>query len=86
MFRQNSVQAVNVGMQENNSGQRTGGDTMKQLGMVAILLFLATACTPTVKVEAPDKPIEINMNINIKHEILIKVEKQVEELLEDDMF
>jgi len=26
------------------------------------------------------------MNINIKHEILIKVEKQVEELLEDDMF
>ena len=42
--------------------------------------------TPTVKVEAPDKPIEINMNINIKHEILIKVERQVEELLEDDMF
>ena len=54
--------------------------------MVAALLFLASACTPTVKVEAPDKPIEINMNINIKHEILIKVEKQVEELLDDDMF
>jgi len=59
---------------------------MKRLGMVITLLFLASACTPTVKVEAPDKPIEINMNINIKHEILIKVEKQVEELLEDDMF
>ena len=54
--------------------------------MVVVLLFLATACTPTVKVEAPDKPIEINMNINIKHEILIKIEKQVEDLLEDDMF
>ena len=50
------------------------------------VLLLATACAPTVKVEAPDKPIEINMNINIKHEILIKVEKQVEELLEDNMF
>ena len=59
---------------------------MNRLGMVVALLFIATACTPTVKVEAPDKPIEINMNINIKHEILIKVEKQVEELLEDDMF
>ncbi len=59
---------------------------MNRLGMVVALLFLASACTPTVKVEAPDKPIEINMNINIKHEILIKVEKQVEELLEDDMF
>ena len=49
-------------------------------------MFLATACNPTIKVEAPDKPIEINMNINIKHEILIKVEKQVEELLQDDIF
>jgi hypothetical protein len=51
-------------------------------------LLFAAACTPTVKVEAPDKPIEINMNINIKHEILIKVEKEVEEMFEeeDDLF
>jgi len=59
---------------------------MKKLSMLAAVVILAVACTPTVKVEAPDKPIEINMNINIKHEILIKVEKQVEELLEDDLF
>ena len=53
-----------------------------------VSLFLATwllaACTPTVKVEAPDKPIEINMNVNIKHEILVKVEKEVEEMFEDE--
>ena len=59
---------------------------MCRLGMVVAALLLGTACTPTIKVEAPDKPIEINMNINIKHEILIKVERQVEELLEDDNF
>ncbi len=59
---------------------------MSRLGIVVAVLLLATACTPTIKVEAPDKPIEINMNINIKTEILIKVEKQVEELLEDDTF
>jgi hypothetical protein len=55
--------------------------------MISCLLYTA-ACTPTVKVEAPDKPIEINMNINIKHEILIKVEKEVEEMFEeeDDLF
>ena len=47
----------------------------------------AMACTPTVKVEAPDKPIEINMNINIKHEILVKLERDVAEMFEDeDMF
>ena len=59
---------------------------MSRLSFVIVLLFLCVACTPTVKVEEPDKPIEINMNINIKHEILIKVEKDVEELLEDDIF
>jgi hypothetical protein len=59
---------------------------MKRMGMIITVLLLTAACTPTVKVEAPDKPIEINMNINIKHEILIKIEKQVEELLDDDMF
>ena len=59
---------------------------MKRLTILVTVLFLGVACTPTVKVEAPDKPIEINMNINIKHEILIKVEKQVEELLEDGLF
>jgi hypothetical protein len=64
----------------------TSGGKMSKFGMLAALLLLGTACTPTVKVEAPDKPIEINMNINIKHEILIKVEKQVEELLDDDNF
>jgi hypothetical protein len=59
---------------------------MSRFSILTALIFLSAACTPTVKVEAPDKPIEINMNINIKHEILIKVEQQVEELLDDDMF
>lgn len=39
------------------------------------------ACAPTVKVEAPDKPIEINMNVRIEHEIRIKIEKDVDELI-----
>ena len=59
---------------------------MSRLLVLVALLFFATACTPTIKIEAPDKPIEINMNINIKHEILIRVERLVEELLEDDNF
>lgn len=45
------------------------------------VLLLGTglsACTPTVKVEAPDKPIEINMNIKIEQEVRVRVEKDVE--------
>ena len=60
---------------------------MKSIRIAAVLagtLMAVMACTPTVKVEAPDKPIEINMNINIKHEILVKVEREVEEMFEDE--
>ena len=55
---------------------------------LAVLAFSAGwvlgACSPTVKLQAPDKPIEINMTINIKHEILLKVEKDVQQLFESD--
>ncbi len=47
-------------------------------------MALAAACAPTVKVEAPDKPIVINLNIKIEQEIRIKVEKDVEALFEDE--
>ena len=49
-------------------------------------LCFGLACTPTVKVEMPDKPIEINMNI--KHEIKVKVDKDLNEVMEsnDDIF
>lgn len=49
-----------------------------------LALLLATACQPTVKVEAPDKPIVINLNIKIEQEVRIKVEKDVEDLLKKE--
>jgi hypothetical protein len=56
---------------------------MGWVGPPALALALM-ACQPTVKVEAPDKPIEINMNVNIKHEILVKVEREVEAMFENE--
>lgn len=49
---------------------------------LASLALLFGACSPTVRIEAPDKPIEINMTVNIKHEILVKVEKDVQQLFD----
>lgn len=49
----------------------------------AALLLLA-ACNPTVKVEAPDKPIVINLNVKIEQEVRIKVDKDVENLVNDN--
>jgi hypothetical protein len=51
---------------------------------LAALALLVGACSPTVRLEAPDKPIEINMTVNIKHEILVKVEKEVQQLFDSN--
>ena len=45
------------------------------------LLLTVAACTPTVKVAAPDKPITINLNVKIEHEIRVKVDKGLDELM-----
>ena len=60
-----------------------------QNGIRNCVMLLATfaslsACNPTIKVEAPDKPITINMNIKIEHEIRVKVEKDLENVLSKD--
>ena len=47
---------------------------------IALLLF---GCTPTVQV-ATDKPITINLNVKIEHEIRIKVDKELDDIISDD--
>ena len=41
-----------------------------------------------MKVEAPDKPIVIDMNVNIQQEVRIRLEKEVQELIQtnDELF
>lgn len=36
------------------------------------------ACEPTVKVEAPDKPIVINLNVNVTQEVRVKVDRDLD--------
>jgi hypothetical protein len=52
--------------------------------IVAAALLLAAGCTPTVKVQAPDKPIEINLNVKIEQEVRVKVEKDLDDAFASD--
>ncbi|MEQ8281354.1 MAG: YnbE family lipoprotein [Parvibaculum sp.] len=56
----------------------------KSLMLVAGLVLVAAGCNPTVKIEAPDKPIEINLNVKIEQEIRIKVDRDLDQLLVDN--
>jgi hypothetical protein len=48
-------------------------------GLVVVAL-IAGGCSPTVRIEAPDKPIVINMNVKIEQEVRVRVEKEVDSL------
>lgn len=58
-------------------------DTVRTPLILMTSLLFVVGCTPTVKV-ATDEPITINLNVNIKHEILIKVDKELDDLFGED--
>ncbi|WP_407651292.1 YnbE family lipoprotein [Denitrificimonas halotolerans] len=44
---------------------------------------MSSACTPTVQLTAPSEPININLNVKIEHEIYIKVDKALDNILDE---
>ena len=45
---------------------------------------VASLSAGCVQVSAPDKPIEINLNINIKQEVVVRLQQDVKELIESN--
>jgi len=66
------------------STSRNWAQSVPILAAGAVLVLGVAACNPTVKVEAPDKPIVINLNVKIEQEVRIKVDKDVENLVNDN--
>lgn len=53
--------------------------------MKLITPFLSAACAVLlagcVNVSAPEKPIEINLNINVKQEVIVRLQKDAQDLI-----
>lgn len=47
------------------------------------LVFLGS-CTPRVELAGSDKPITINMNVKIDHEVRVKVDKELDQVISED--
>ena len=45
----------------------------------ALLIFLASS--GCINIKAPDKPIEINLNVNIKQEVIVKLQKDADDFI-----
>ncbi len=50
----------------------------------ALSLVFLGACAPKVQIVAPDKPIEINLNVKIDQEVRVRLDKEVEDLIADN--
>lgn len=61
-----------------SSGARRGA-----VAVCVMALAGALACTPKVEVTPSDKPITINLNVKIDHEIRVKVDKELDKVLSE---
>lgn len=51
-------------------------------------LIVLIGCSPRVEVAPSDKPITINLNVKIDHEVRVKVEKDLDQVISEksDLF
>lgn len=45
---------------------------------------LAVPLASCITVKAPDKPIEINLNVNIRQEVLVRLQQDVQQLIQQN--
>ncbi|OCG30856.1 hypothetical protein A9G34_07350 [Gilliamella sp. Choc4-2] len=54
---------------------------VRNVMVIMVLVGTLIGCSPTVKVQAPNEPININLNVKIDHEINIKVDKALDNII-----
>jgi len=54
---------------------------IKQVFTYGAVAVLMTACQPKLQIVAPDKPIEINLNIKIDQQVRVRLDQDVDDLI-----
>ena len=54
----------------------------KQLAKLAGALAAAAPLTGCITVKPPDKPIEVNLNVDIKQEVLVRLQQDVQQMIQ----
>ena len=47
-------------------------------------IILLSGCSPKVKVEAPEKPITVNLNVNVEHKLKVKLDNELEDAIQSN--
>lgn len=59
---------------------------MRRLAVISLVagMLAISACQPKVQIVAPDKPIEINLNVKVDQEVRVRLDKDVEDLISNN--
>ena len=60
------------------------GRPLLAVTLVSVFALGLSACTPTVKVEAPKEPITINLNVKLDAEVRLKLEEKADQDVENN--
>lgn len=66
------------------TNKRSGANPVAMIRSLPVLIGLMAAMAGCVRVTAPDKPIEINLNVNIRQEVIYTLKKDAETLITDN--
>jgi hypothetical protein len=56
-------------------------ETIKRRASLLAAAALATPLTGCISLAAPEKPIEINLNVKIEQEVLVRLQRDVEQII-----
>ncbi|ATE66030.1 YnbE family lipoprotein [Rhizorhabdus dicambivorans] len=54
------------------------GTKLASMGTLAVAVLMLPGC---INVAAPDKPIEINLNVNVKQEVVVRLQKDADDFI-----
>ena len=57
---------------------------MEKIGKTLLALSATTGLTGCVNVAAPERPIEINLNITIRQEVVVRLQQDAQQLIQNN--
>jgi len=57
---------------------------VKRNGSLLVAAMLSVPLTGCITVKPPDKPIEINLNVKIEQEVLVRLQRDVEQIIREN--
>lgn len=67
-----------------NEGRDASRLGMGRMGRSLLAAMAASALSGCVQVSAPDRPIVINLNINIRQEVIVRLQEDARRLIEQN--